>query len=154
MILLPSIVNGPDTGNNIERVTCKIVNTTTISNFCIKDVSDEVFAFIYGNYWENCTIIKIDILVTEKSEVINCTYMYPESFTDDDIVKLTISKYLQNDTIYDCVYDKLKKICYPDKYERIYFASIISPLILLFLLSLLSYMILKKCPSKKITRSK
>ena len=150
LMLLPSIINGPDSINYIDRAECEVNQFEIIENLCLRDISQDFSNLVYREDWIKCVVIKFNISNSLSNQT--CHWFYPEQFETNESATIAIRgdiDIIRSDK-YKCVYDTLNNICYPDKSELLVFCLVVGGLLLLSICFLLIYMKVKKIEKKRI----
>jgi len=138
---LLNILEGPEVLNYLNRGTCRVMKISYIENWCSTDNQEE-FGIFYNSEWEKCELILLEIEnnIITKNNNINCTYIYPESYTDHTEAVIEIRKKFEVNDTFKCVIDEIQERCYPDESDLIIEIVIITlPLTLIIFFSLLIY---------------
>lgn len=155
VLLLPSILQGPNNLHSLIRAQCQIYHVEYVDNLCMRDTTQDFSNLVYRDNWEICKVATFNITATLSQfnetvglnrglNLINCTWTYPEFFANEkDALFAIAGKYRQN-TGYDCVIDIANRICYPDKKEIWIFGFVVGGVGLLFIISIVAYILIKR----------
>lgn len=142
MMLLPSILNGPDNVHILVRSKCHVNEIRYLDNLCSRDTSQDFSNLIYREDWEVCKVVEVvasSDLVLNNDAIKNCTWKFPGNFQSEKDAFVAISGDYYEGVDYDCVVDTVNKICYPDKMERLIFGLSVGGLVLVFFASIGGY---------------
>lgn len=148
LMLIPSIIEGPDRIHSLVRTNCMLMNVSYLDNYCFRDTTTDFTNLIYQEDWKICKIAYFQIQIDLKN-INNCTWIYPTSFSDENEAKLAIEREFILEEKYSCVVDTSKKICYTDKHEVFYVSIAIGSLGGLTIIFFLTYFILKIIQKRK-----
>jgi len=134
LMLLPSILEGPDSVHILERSQCRIDQVIYEDNLCLRDTSEDFSNLIYREDWEVCKVVKFNISseLVLNGEQMNCSWIYPQSFHTEKDAFVAISKDFSEGMEYDCVVDTVNRICYHDKREMLVFGLVVTMLFFIF----------------------
>ena len=152
ILLLPSILDGPDSSFILSRANCKINNVTYITNYCERDTSQDFSNLVYREFWETCKLVEFSVEtdLVINNNLLNCTWKYPLRFrTEDDAFLAILSDNYGVGLEYKCVADTYNHICYPDKRETLIFGLSVGGMFLLLILSISTYYYGKKWIRRK-----
>jgi len=147
LLLIPAITEGPNEVLSLQRTNCTLSNITYLNNYCLRDTSNDFTDLIYQPYWINCSIAMFNIITDLNST--NCSWIYPDSFDNNNDAFLSISQLYALGNRYACVIDTSQNLCYPDKNEVFIVSITISSLIFGTIVILIVYIILKSYYKKQ-----
>lgn len=128
LVLLPSILNGPDSVHYLTRTNCRVTEINYCDNLCLRDTSEYVNNLQYLSDWEECIVISLNSTTDNE---ISCKWYHPGFYKTQQEAFIATNHNYQIGTNYSCVLDIINNICYPDKNELIWFSSSVSSLFLL-----------------------
>lgn len=146
LMLLPSILEGPDNVHILERTSCRIDQINYDDNLCLRDTSQDFSNLVYRDEWEICKVVRFNIstdLVLNGVQM-NCSWIFPISFQTEKDAYVGISRDYSEGFEYNCVIDTVNRICYPDKREMLVFGMVVSGLFLLFIGSIVGHCYVRK----------
>jgi hypothetical protein len=154
VLLLPSILEGPNNLDSLLRAQCQIHHIQYVDNLCKRDNTQDFSNLIYRDEWEICKVARFNISATlhqfDDSEfnselnVVNCTWIYPDFFSNEKDALFVIAGRYQQNNDYDCIIDIANRICYPDKKEVWIFGFVVGGVGLLFLISIAVFFFIKR----------
>ena len=151
VLLLPSILQGPDNLHSLIRAQCRINNVQYSDNLCKRDTTQDFSNLIYRDDWEICKVAIFNISAslpqfneTSGLNSVNCTWTYPEFFANEKDALFAIAGRYRQNVGYDCVIDIANRICYPDKKEVWIFGFVIGGIGLLFIVSIVAFILIKR----------
>jgi hypothetical protein len=155
VLLIPSILEGPSNLDSLIRAECKINNIRYDDNLCKRDTTQDLSNLIYRDDWEICKVARFNItsilhqfddseLDLEKLNVVNCTWTYPDFFSNEKDALFVIAGRYRLDSNYTCVIDIANRICYPDKHELWVFGFVVGGIGLLFIISIIAFFLIKR----------
>lgn len=146
LILLPSIMNGPDNLHILERNQCSIDKVNYLDNWCLRDTNSDFTALQYREDWEKCLVIEYNITTSSNQ---TCTWKYPQKFNNQKEAFIETSREFFPGQSYDCIIDSIENICYPDKKELLIFIISLSIQAFLLIIAIIIYCYIRKWTSRK-----
>lgn len=151
VLLLPSILEGPNNLDSLLRAQCHINHIQYVDNLCKRDSTQDFSNLIYRDEWETCKVARFNITAILHQfddeielNVVNCTWIYPEFFSNEKDALFAIAGRYRLNNDYDCIIDIANRICYPDKKEVWIFGFVVGGVGLLFLLSIGVFLFIKR----------
>jgi hypothetical protein len=151
LLLLPSILDGPDNVHILERSRCRIDQVSYQDNWCPRDTSQDFSNLVYRKDWEICKLVRFNISseLVINGEPFNCTWLYPQSFATEKDAFVAVSSSYTEGLEYDCVVDTVNHICYADKLEMVVFGCVVAALFLLFVGTIVGHCYVKRWLKRK-----
>lgn len=142
LMLLPSILDGPDALHYLQRGECSINSTMIITQKCLRDTSMDFSDMVYRPSWVDCSRITMNITSTVTPNHI-FEYDYPTEFMEVNEAEVELLKPFFLEKSYECVCDTTINICYPDKKEIFVFFITLSSLLFISMLFVMIYKLVK-----------